>query len=415
LFIVGSLLVLGSLMLLALLSQNWIPNRGLSFQPLSASLSLIGWPLRRYRDRWSFRLGFLITGAALIMGGIWCVSSGDRAMVIDAYFLEYWVAGVGLVMLGLAMVMRVAWVVCRPAKAVSRTAQAIQSEPDDERPTQDRPLTRLVVSVRTVAGGVWVTLLVARIVNNMAGQPVAAIAAEAVTWAIAVTFGVYCCSHWLLITITRGFSEKSYEPLERTPRAVRAYRRRSDKVLENAGFQRTGAYRVRGSAFHTNIELHLGCNGMVITEFISLSGNRAIELTSITDSGICIVTASCAAPEGKPATRWSERFYSHCGGTADLEQLLRSHLGAAADLAEQNDTAIAVLTQDDVIDVLKYSNRAMHDMEFQQRESRDRVGPAQYGRFRFPTGLLEVGQEDNIAFDDPVAAEDSLSPVSAGS
>jgi hypothetical protein len=173
----------------------------------------------------------------------------------------------------------------------------------------------LAGSTRTVSGGVWVTLLVADIANNMAGQPVAALAAEAVTW--------------------------------------------------------------------------------------------AIELTSITNSGICIVTASVAAPEGKPATRWSERFYSHCGGTSDFEQLLRTHLGAAADLAEQNDTVIAVLDHDDVIDVLKYSSRAMHDMVFQQGESKDRVGPARYGRFRFPTGLLKTDQEVALA------TEDSLALVSA--
>jgi hypothetical protein len=251
-----------------------------------------------------------------------------------------------------------------------------------------------VVSLRTVSGGVGVALIVAQVVNNMTGRPIAILATPIIQYSIFALLAVYSFSHWLLNLITRGFCEREYSSTENLPRGLTAYRQRSDNSLETAGFENQGGYRVRGSAFQTTIELHLGCNGMVIAEFASLSGKKAIELYSILESGICVVTASCETPEGKPATRWGEKFYSHCGETHDLEELLRSHLSAVADLAEQHDTTVVVLTRDDVINVIQYSNRAFHDMQVQLGESKDQVGPAQYGRFRFPTGLLQTPADE---------------------
>jgi hypothetical protein len=405
LLIGGLSLLIGALALMAMMSQNWIPNRGLNIQVLFALFCLIGCPLRRHRGLWSIRMIYLVAGVALLAGGYGCVRSGDRGIVIDSYWLEYWAAAIGLVMLGLAIVTRVAWVVCLPERVAAIKKRDLQSGSDDVRPVRERSFIKFMVSLRTVSGGVAIALFVAQLVNNLTGRPIAILAAPIIHYSIFTAFVTYSCSHWLLQWITRGFCEREYSSTEKVPKGLTAYRQRSDDSLELAGFENQGGYRVRGSAFQTTIELHLGCRGMVIAEFVSLSGKKEVELHSILESGICVATASCKTPEGKPSTRWGEKFYSHCGETHDLEKLLRSHLSAVADLAEQHDTTVVILTRDDVIDVIQYSSRAFHDMIFQQGESKDQVGPAQYGRFRFPTGVLETAANEGK----PVGGDESES------
>lgn len=387
LLIGGFTLLLGAIALLAMMSQNWIPNRGLSFQLLFALSCLIGLPLRRNRGSWSMRMIFLVCGAALLAGGYACVQSGDRGIVIDAYWLEYWGAAIGMAMLGLAMVTRVAWVVCVREPDASFRQRASASAVEDERPVQKRSFTKFLVSLKTVLGGIGVVLIFAHVINDAAGKPIALLTAPVIQYSVFAILAAYPCIHLLLKLITRGFSEREYSPTERLPRGLIAYRQRHDDSLELARFENQGGYRVVGSAFSTTVEFHLGCDGMVIAGFISLSGQKAIELYSILESGICVLTASCKPPQGKQAVRWSANCYSQCGGMNNLEKLLHGHLRAVAVLAEQHDTAVALLTPDDVLDVVRYSNRAFHDMLFEHGETKDQVGPAQYGRFRFPTGI----------------------------
>jgi len=142
---------------------------------------------------------------------------------------------------------------------------------------------------------------------------------------------------------------------------------------------------------------------MVVAEFTSFSGTKATELTSLLESGQCVTTVSCAPIDGKPSIRWTPNCHSTWAGTAGFDRMLKTHLNTIADLAEQTDSSIVILSDQDSIDVLRYANRAFHDLLVQQGESNDKVGPAQIGRFCFPTGV--VGSRRDPAGNDSIGAE----------
>ena len=173
---------------------------------------------------------------------------------------------------------------------------------------------KAAISTRTVLGGVLGALYLTIIVNNAGVNPLPFLAAPVVNFSITgLVLGVLV-SHGIVAFLARGYRERSYAVAE-PKRRLESYSRKFELPLQEAGFSSIGCYRVCGSAFKTFTDVHLGCKGMVIAEFISLSGTLAIELISLTESGVCVATSSCNAPEGQRPIQWGGRACVRYAGT----------------------------------------------------------------------------------------------------
>jgi len=392
-FVLAISLLVAGFSLALMMNQNWIPNRGISLQVLFAAICLFGWPLRRYRNRKAVRLAYLTGGLGLLAAGWFCVASGDQGWVIGAYSIENWVAAITMWCVGIAMVLYVLLVYCERGSTISSSPPCKSLLSSDERTVQERPFVKLIVSSKSIFGGVAATLFLARIANEIAGQPVDLVSQPEISWALLGAGGIHVLSHYTAQFLARGFIEQSYTPVETVPSRLLAYRNRSADALDVNEFHRVGVFNVCGSLFNTTIDVYLGCHYMVVAEFVSLSGTKATELTSMLESGRSVITTSCDPTDCKPTNRWTDNCYAISAGTSDFDQLLKTHLSVVADLAEREEAAIVVLRDEDAVSLLRYANRAYHNLQVEQGELNDPVGAVRYGRFQFPIGLAESGDE----------------------
>ena len=274
------------------------------------------------------------------------------------------------------------------------TAAATETARDDIRIVREPRLAKTLAVTRKISGN----LLLAAVfgVPFLDGAVIGSI--------ILVSSVVYTASHWLLQWATRGFGEKEFVAVGQTPKSLQKYRQASKDLLVRGNFERFGCFKVVGSSFNTYSEFHLGCSDTVIAEFVHLSGIKAIELCSITEAGLVVLTSSCDAPPGQPSKQQSSHVVAELIGTDDFEQLLRTHLGNLKEYLHPSEDQVVPLTVEDITDVARYGYRAHHHMLFQQGKTSDRVGAASYGRFRFPNGLRATNPGSERV-EEPVCAE----------
>ncbi|MGB7323937.1 MAG: hypothetical protein WBD31_03635 [Rubripirellula sp.] len=260
-------------------------------------------------------------------------------------------------------------------------------QPDDVRPVREISFSKVVMSIRHISGGMATLLFVVPFVLAIGGVGFDPAIGSVLSTSMLISVAVVVVSCFLLQVSTSGYAEKDYEPLESTSGSLERYRRKSQDTIETSGFKRVGVYRIRGSVFSSEAEVFLGCGNMVVCEFVSMSGTKAIELTSMTEDGVCVSTTSVKAPESMDSHQFTEMFVATLAGDSSLERLLKVHLQRVAEIAETRDQMLIVFEPSDATDVLRYTTRAHHHMLVVQGKVSKGVGPMTYGRLRFPDGL----------------------------
>lgn len=266
------------------------------------------------------------------------------------------------------------------------------SQPDDRRPVNDWPMIRIVLSIQqaSIVGIVFVWSLAA--LEDFGVLQLGLETSVVPMFTTIAGFALILGTGLLTPIFMERYREHHFEPIDSAPRSLVQYRENSNDALREAGFGKVGTFRVRGLALPTHSIVFLGCQQMVIAEFVLLGPNQGIELVSITESGRVIVTASAAPKRGEPAERSLPGIVLTSAAEHSFEKLLAIHLRKTDEAAEEAGSLIAELVEDDVVDVLCYYNRAFHDMLVTCGTRSDEVGPMTYGRFRFPQGIVSPSE-----------------------
>lgn len=274
-------------------------------------------------------------------------------------------------------------------ESLPTAASDLAAEPDDRREANAWPTIRVLFAIRNAILLLALVVWLASWLIDFAVVKLNLSPSQIRSWAGYGSAGLVFGLQPLLLAYAERYREETYEPLFSVKNALLRFREAYDGLLAESKFARIGAYVVKGSPFSTQAELFLGCQRMVIAEFLSLGRKKAIELISITESGRVVVTISAA---GVPGERL-EQFFPHVVCTThvgtEFKKLLAWHLRRTAEIAEQSDSVIAELGDDDVVDVMRYYNRAYYDARVYSGKAKDPVGPMTYGRFRFPLGMVK--------------------------
>ncbi|MCS7471533.1 hypothetical protein NZK35_33205 [Stieleria sp. ICT_E10.1] len=200
---------------------------------------------------------------------------------------------------------------------------------------------------------------------------------------------IFAAVAWPLVPILlKRYREPHYQPADSGSFGLYHYRRGSERALDEAGFRMVGTFRVLGEPFANRCEIHLGCRQTVIAVLRSMDCTKTTEFFTITESGRIIMTRSDASGDDKPAVDALPTILVTSMSESPFEAMLATHLQMANEAAEEADSLIVELNDSDVVDVLRYANRAHHNMRVHRGLARGPVGPMTYGRFRFPLGIV---------------------------
>nr|WP_143547613.1 hypothetical protein [Rhodopirellula sp. SM50] len=200
---------------------------------------------------------------------------------------------------------------------------------------------------------------------------------------------IFAAVAWPLVPILlKRYREPHYQPADSGSFGLYHYRRGSQRALDEAGFRMVGTFRVLGEPFANRCEIHLGCRQTVIAVLRSMDCTKTTELLTITESGRVILTRSDASHDDEPDVDALPSFVVTTMAESPFEEMLAVHLRQSTEASEEADSLIVELNQSDVVDVLRYANRAHHNLRVERGVARGAVGPMTYGRFRFPLGIV---------------------------
>ena len=252
----------------------------------------------------------------------------------------------------------------------------------------------VVRSVSTLMAGAAICAPLLALIEHL----IPALNAEVRIWlkySLALCLFLGIGAHFLLQLAVNRYQEKDFSPVERTSRQIKTIRDKHVQALADGSFESLGLYRVHGSAFSTQVEFYLGCEGMVVAELLSISGTPGIELTSMLENGFCIATCSIGETTEQPVEQRSEYMYAATLKKFDFAYLLHQHLQTANQFAEEQDSCIDIIQGDEFLDLAKYSNRVFHDLLYKTGKIRHAVTAHSYGRFRFPPERHPIAGDDS--------------------
>ena len=267
-------------------------------------------------------------------------------------------------------------------KHESLNRSEIASQPDDPRRVTAWPLVRIFsVAQKSLSAIFFFSLFIDEFLK-LGG--LASVHLSFYTFWTGLTVALVA---WPLVPIlNKRYREHYFQSVDAG--AVYFYRRASDKALDEAGFRLVRGFRILGEPLFNRREVHLGCRQTVIASFRIMDCTTTTEFISITESGRVIVTCSDASRAGEPTVDALPSIVFTTVPESEFEEMLAIHLRTSTEASEEVDSLIAELNEDDLVDVLRYSHRARHNMQVKLGRARDRVGPMTYGRFRFPLGIV---------------------------
>ncbi|QEF98778.1 hypothetical protein Mal15_28340 [Stieleria maiorica] len=272
----------------------------------------------------------------------------------------------------------------------------IASQPDDRRRAKRWPMLRILAVLRDTAAIAFFGLLFFSesfdILENLTGLSVTWVTKPLVSYIFCAGFALALLSPLLTRILSTRFREKRFEAVPETPWFLFLYREKAEKILDEFGFIRIGTFRVDGETSPTFIEVYLSSRQRVVAVFHLRMGTKWTELVSMTDSGRVIVTSSQADSEADNeadnATESTPSIVMTTVPERPFDDMVAFHRQKSIETTEATDSPITELAETDVVDVLRYCNRAKHDLQVNRGLSRDKVGPMSYGRFRFPVGVI---------------------------
>ncbi|QDV44720.1 hypothetical protein Enr13x_45890 [Stieleria neptunia] len=268
-----------------------------------------------------------------------------------------------------------------PTKQESPDRSEIASQPDDPRRVTAWPMVRILVVARKICGGTFFVVLFIDECFKLGDVSV-----QLTPYAFWMGLVVAAVAWPLVPFLLKRYREPHFVTADSG--SIYFYRRRSDDALDEAGFRITRGFRVLGEPFANRCEIHLGCRQMVIALFRIMDCTRTTELLTITESGRVILTRSDASHEDEPDVDALPSIVVTTIAESPFEEMLAVHLRTATEASEEADSVIVELNENDLVDVLRYANRAHHNMKVKRGAARGLVGPMTYGRFRFPLGIV---------------------------
>ncbi|WP_182865704.1 hypothetical protein [Stieleria mannarensis] len=272
----------------------------------------------------------------------------------------------------------------------------IASQPDDRRRAKGWPMLRILAVFWDSIGIAFFGLLFLSesfdTLENLTGLRITWVTKPLVSYILCAGFVLALASPLLTRILKKQFREMRFEAVPETPWFLFLYREKAETALDEFGFRRMETFRVDGDASPTFVEVYLSSRQRVVAVFHLQMGTKWTELVSMSDCGRVIVTSSQADGEiGNETDNATESTPSIVMTTVterSFEDMLAIHRHKSIETTEAIESPITELSETDVVDVLRYCNRAKHDLRVNRGLSRDKVGPMSYGRFRFPVGVI---------------------------